>query len=345
MIVQAIVLHDHFVSLPSMQFPHLVLSTNEGPIQVGPVEGYKPGDWENDKLDAINDEKKLAITLAILFVFITIAPLFLFAMDTYTTTISTVLMKSKFAANCLYTVMLQSWFWALYFTFNTVQILRAFLRIAQQSEEKYLEELLMPDVVLCFALFGVEMTVILIELPFVCNYFWKSPVVHDVYLKRSGLSRLLKLKMAAESMGWMGLVFFCQMSSVIGCYMAIFLFINPLYAITRMGNTVLFIAVFALFFALCCGTCLCASCTRQKCHKYFLVTMIVLITGCSNFLAFKVLPEPFTDHTDQTDELVTGLISSVVSSAMLAVFGYIFKTLVWNQITQEVQDFDHTETQ
>ena len=50
-----------------------------------------------------------------------------------------------------------------------------------------LYELHMPDVVLCVTLFGVEMAVILIELPFICAYFWKSPVVHVVYVRTSCL--------------------------------------------------------------------------------------------------------------------------------------------------------------
>ena len=304
------------------------------------MERYKPGDWEKDKLDAIKDERRLAVLFVILFVFIATTPLFLLTMDTYSATIGTVLVKSKLAVNCLHMVMLQSWLWSTYFTFNTVQILRTLLRVAQQSDEMFLNELLMPDVVLYFGLLGVEMAVILIEFPFICSYFWKSPLTHDAHESRPGLSCLQKLKKAAKSVGWMGIVSFCQLSSAMLCYMVIFLFINPLYTITRMGNTVLFIAFFALLFALCSNTRTCSLCTRQKCHKYFLVVMILLVTGSMSFLAFKVLPEPFTDHADQTDALVTGLISSAVSSVVLAVFGYIFKTLVWDQITREVQDFD-----
>ena len=304
------------------------------------MECYKPGDWEKDKLHAINNERKIAVILVILTVFITITPLFLLTMDTYSATIGTVLVKSKLAVNCLYTVMLQSWLWSTYFTYNTVQILRALQCVAQQSDEMFLNELLMPDVVLYFGLLGVEIAVILIEFPFICSYFWKSPLTHDAHESRSGLPRLQKLRKAAKSVGWMGIVSFCQLSSAMLCYMIIFLSINPLYTITRMVNTVLFIAFFAFLFTLCYNTCTCSLCTRQKCHKYFLVVMILLVIGSMSFLAFKVLPEPFTDHADQTDALVTGLISSAVSSVMLAVFGYIFKTLVWDQITQEVQDFD-----
>ena len=304
------------------------------------MECYKPGDWEKDKLHAIKDERKIAVLFVILFVFITITPLFLLTMDTYNATIGTVLVKSKLAVNCLYTVMLQSWLWSTYFTYNTVQILRALQCVAQQSDEMFLNELLMPDVVLYFGLLGVEMAVILIEFPFICSYFWKSPLTRDAHESRSGLSCLQKLRKAAKSVGWMGIVSFCQLSSAMLCYMVIFLSINPLYTITRMVNTVLFIAFFAFLFTLCYNTCTCSLCTRQKCHKYFLVVMILLVIGSMSFLAFNVLPEPFTDHADQTDALVIGLISSAVSSVMLAVFGYIFKTLVWDQITQEVQDFD-----
>ena len=38
--------------------------------------------------------------------------------------------------------------------------------------------------------------------------------------------------------------------------------------------------------------------------------------------------------------MATGVFSSVGSSAMLALFGYLCKKLVWNRITQEVKDFD-----
>ena len=320
-----------------------MLNANEGPIQVGPVDHYEPGRWENlkKKYEAIKSEKKLTINSIILCVFIAIIPLFLLTMDTYSTTVSTVLIKSRFAANCLYMVMLQSWFWALYLIFNTVQILRALLYTAQSSE-KYLYEILMPDVVLCATFFGVEMAVILIELPFICAYFWKSPVVRDVYARKTGPPGLLKLRKAAESMGWMGIVVFCQMGSIMLCYMAMFLFIDPLYTITRLGNTAMvmfFTAVLSLYLGLSCANCCsCASCTCQKCHKYFLVIMALLVVGLANYLGYEVLPDPFTDQKDST---VTGLLSSVASSAMLALFGYICKKLVWNRITQEVQEFDH----
>ena len=326
------------------QFPHLVLSKTEGPIQVGPVEHYKPGYWEKDTLHAIIDERKIAVIPVILTVFITITPLFFVAMNTYSATIGTVLATSKLAVNCLHMVMLQSWLWSTYFTYNTVQILRTLWRVAQQSDEMFLNELLMPDVVLYFGLLGVEMVMILIEFPFICSYFWKSPLTHDAHESRSGLSCLQKLRKAAKSVGWMGIVSFCQLSSAMLCYMVIFLFINPLYTITRMVNTAFFIAFFAFLFTLCYNICTCSLCTRQKCHKYFLVVMILLVIGSMSFLAFKVLPEPFTDHADQTDPLVTGLISAV-SSFMLGVFVYIFNTLVWDQITQEVQDFDQVEEQ
>ena len=305
------------------------------------MEHYNPDpDSEKDEWHAFKDERKIAVILVILTVFITTTPLFLFAMDTYSDTIGTVLEKSKLAVNCLYMVMLQSWFWSTYFAYYTVQILRALQYAAEQSDEMFLNKLLGPDVTLYSYLFYVEIAVILIEFSFICSYFWKSPLTLDVHKSGSGLSRLQKLKKAAKSVGWMGIVAFCQFYSIMLCYTVIFLFINPLYAITRMGNTVLFIAFFALLFALCSNTHTCSLCTRQMCHKSFLVVMILLVIGSISFLAFKMLPEPFTDHADQTDALVTGLISSAVSSVVLAVFGYIFKTLVWDQIAREVQDFD-----
>ena len=304
------------------------------------MDHYNPGNWEGNKMEAVTNERKLAINLVILCVFIAIIPLFLLAMDTYSTTISTVLIKSKFAASCLYMVMFQSWFWALYLIFNTIQILRAMVYTAQDSK-KYLYERLMPDVVLSFALFGVEMTVILIELPFLCSYLWKSPVVRDVYMRRTSLQHLVKLRKGAVSMGWMGIVVFCQFSSIMMCYMVMFLFIDPLYTVTRLVVTalvMLFIAVVSLYIGLCCANCCwCASCTCQKCHKYFFVTMILLVIFSISLLTLQAIPDPFTN---QTESMVTGILSSVLSSAMLAAFGYICKKLVWNRITQEVQEFD-----
>ena len=319
-----------------------MLSANDGPIEVGPVDHYRPGDWESKTLYAkfCKDDRKLAIYSVTLCAFIATTPLFLLAMDTYSTTISTVLIKSKFAASCLYMVMFQSWFWALYLIFNTIQILRAMVYTAQDSK-KYLYELLMPDVVMCFTVFVVEMAVILIQLPFICSYFWKNPVVRDVYKRKSGPPGLLKLRKAAESMGWMGIVVFCQFASVMVYYMVMFLFIDPLYTVTRMGNTalvMLFIAVVSLYAGLSCANCCsCASCTFQKCHKYLLVIMVLLVAGCTNFLAYRILPKPFTVRSES---MATGILSSAVSSAMLAAFGYICKKLVWNRITQEVREFD-----
>ena len=324
-----------------VQFPHLVLSANEGPILVGPVDEYDPSDWEKKKSRGFfKDDKKLAIYSVVLCAFIATTPLFLLAMDTYSTSISIVLIKSKFAANCLYLVMFQSWFWILYMLFNTIQILRALLHTVRESK-LYLYELLMPDVLWCFTIFGVKMAVISIELPFICSYFWKSPVVRKVYMRKSGLPGLLKLRKAAESMGWLGIVLFSQAGSVMLCYMVMFLFIDPLYTFTRMGNTaavMLFTAVISLYIGLCCANCCssCASCTYQKCHKYFLVIMVLLLAGCTNFLAYSVL-KPFTDRTES---VFTGILSSIASSGMLALFGYICKKLVWNRITQEVREFD-----
>ena len=324
----------------SCQFPHLVLSANEGPIEVGPVDKYDPKHWDEERWDAITEEEKTAVNSVILSVFIMTIPLFLLAMDTYSTTISTVLIKSRFAANCVYMVMFQSWFLVAYFIINTVQILNALL-LTTLSSEKYLYDHLMPDVVLCFTVFGVEAAVILIELPFICCYFWRSPVVCDVYVKKSGQPGLLKLRKGAESLGWMGIVVFCQFFSAMMCYMTMFLFIDPLYAITRVGITVLvmlFTAVLTLYFGLCCANCCsCTSCTCQKFHKFFLVTMALLVACCSNLLACQSLPQPFKDRSGM---MATGVFSSVGSSAMLALFGYLCKKLVWNRITQEVKDFD-----
>ena len=317
-----------------------MLSANEGPIQVGPVEKYCPKRWNTKTLKAIKNDEKLTINSVIVSVFIMTIPLFLLAMDTYSTTISTALIKSRFAANFLYTVMFQSWLCIFMIIFNTVQILRTLLHTALSSE-KYLHDHLMPDVVLCFTLFGVEAAVILIEFPFICCYFWRSPVVRDAYVKKSGQPGLLKLRKGAESLGWMGIVVFCQFFSAMMCYMTMFLFIDPLYAITRVGITVLvmlFTAVLTLYFGLCCANCCsCTSCTCQKFHKFFLVTMALLVACCSNLLACQSLPQPFKDRSGM---MATGVFSSVGSSAMLALFGYLCKKLVWNRITQEVKDFD-----
>ena len=65
--------------------------------------------------------------------------------------------------------------------------------------------------------------------------------------------------------------------------------------------------------------------------------MVLVVAGCISYLATQALPRPFTDHSGM---MVTGILSSVASSAMLALFGYICKKLVWNRITQEVQEFD-----
>ena len=317
-----------------------MLSANEGPIQVGPVEKYCPKRWNTKTLKAIKNDEKLTINSVIVSVFIMTIPLFLLAMDTYSTTISTALIKSRFAANFLYTVMFQSWLCIFMIIFNTVQILRTLLHTALSSE-KYLHDHLMPDVVLCFTLFGVEAAVILIEFPFICCYFWRSPVVRDAYVKKSGQPGLLKLRKGAESLGWMGIVVFCQFFSAMMCYMTMFLFIDPLYTITRVGITVLvmlFTAMLTLYFGLFCANCCsCTSCTCQKCHKYFLVAMVLLVAGCITSLAYRALPYPFADRSDM---MVTGIISSLASSAMLALLGYICKKLIWSRITQEVKEFD-----
>ena len=317
-----------------------MLSASEGPIQVGPVNRYRPGHWEDEKLEVISDESKLALSCVVLCTFIAVIPLFLFAMDTYSTTISTVLIKSKFAAKVLYMVMFQSWFWTLYMLFNTIQILRALLHTVRESK-KYLYDLLMPDVVLCFTTFGVQLAVILIELPFVCSYIWKSPVICGAYRRKPGKPLLLKIRKAAESMGWMGIVVFCQNGAVMLSYMVMFLFIDPLYTTTRLGATALLIlitAAFALGLGLCCANCCsCASCTRQKFCKYFSVTMVLLVITSISVLTMHASPDPFTARKDS---MVTGILSSIVSSAMLALSGYICKKLVWNKITQEVREFD-----
>ena len=120
-----------------------------------------------------------------------------------------------------------------------------------------------------------------------------------------------------------------------------FLFIDPLYTTTRMGATALIIlitAALALGLGLCCANCCsCASCTRQKFCKYFSVTMVLLVITSISVLTMHASPDPFTARKDS---MVTGILSSIVSSAMLALSGYICKKLVWNKITQEVREFD-----
>ena len=340
-----------YFTLFLLQLPHLVLNGREGPIEVGPIERYDPQEasWEKTKEDmkgfTFGDERA-ALGAIVVLSFIVTVPILLLLLTWYEDTLKIVLIKSTLAAECMYTGMIHSWLAYLYMHKILMMIfLNQYVTQFEQTDKvKY--NLLMQDVVTQPTLFAIQNVIILVEFPFLFVYFWRSAMIKGVYWKKATNKWLIRVRKVAKSLGWYGIVVACQFGATCIIYTGVFLFINPLYTIMQVIINIVIItlsAILTLAIGVTCVSC-CKTCSLSKFTNLFIITTVMIIIGCISYIMRDILPDLF--HHDESITMI-GLMSSVLSSGILALFGYVCKKTIWNKISEEVCEFDirHQRTQ
>ena len=337
--------YTHF-TIFLFQLPHLVLNGREGPIEVGPIERYKPHkeSWEKTKEDmkgfTFGDERA-ALGAIVVLSFIVTVPILLLLLTWYEDTLKIVLIKSTLAAECMYTGMIHSWIWLAYLYMHKIMMVIVLYQYVTQFEQtdKFNYNLLMQDVVTQPTLFAIQNVIILVEFPFLFAYFWRSAMIKGVYRKKGRNKWLIQVRKVAESFGWYGMVLACQFGATCIIYTGVFLFINPLYTIMQVIINIVILtlsAVLTLVIGVTCVSC-CKTCSLSKFTNLFIITTVVIIIGCISYVMRDILPDLF--HHDESVTMI-GLMSSVLSSGILALFGYVCKKTIWNKISEEVCEFD-----
>ena len=338
--------NTHYYTLFPLQLPHLVLNGKEGPIEVGPIESYKPHEesWEKKKEDMKGftfGDHRSALGAIVVLSFIVTVPILLLLLTWYEDTLKIVLIKSTLAAECMYTGMIHSWIWLAYLYMHKIMMMISLYNYVTQFEQtdKFMYNLLMQDVVTQPTLFAIQNVIVLVEFPFLFVYFWRSAMIKGVYRKRGRNKWPIRVRKVAESLGWYGMVIACQVSATCIIYTGIFLFINPLYTIMQVIINIAVIALSAILTlgaGVSCVSC-CKTCSLSKITNLFIITMVIIIVGCISYIMRDILPDLF--HHDESVTMI-GLMSSVVSSGILAIFGYVCKKTIWNKISEEVCEFD-----
>ena len=289
-------------------------------------------------MKTLEQDGRWSIHLLPVLIFLLVGPGLVLSIGSYMETINIALIKSKFAAECLYTAMLVGSFFMIYLLANLLLAnysLYSYFLQKQSEAFGYVSHLIKPDAYIGLGVFVALIVILLLEFPLIVGYFTRSSYIPNIQ-DQSAVSRVRKV---VESIGWFGIIGFIQCCSFFIFYAIIFTLINPMYSILMISLSATLMAIVALIILTLCMTIVscCTTCSIPKCFRLSMLIVLIVIVATCSFL-FKVIEnDPFTT-TEPTGTM--SIISSLFSSAVLASLGYLAKKIIFTKITDEIKDFD-----
>ena len=223
----------------------------------------------------------------------------------------------------LFSTMLQSWMWFMYFygyQFWGLSLFEDFLH----SKSAVVSTAYMPFVDVGYYAFGIMGVLYLVEFPFLLWYISTKFMGVD----RRGLNRKQCMLSMMKSVGCAGMVLFMQVASWYLVYVFIGFLAYPLLVIVVLGAYLTLFILLTASTALLLLPCLtpCRRCPQQSVPIIFLI-VIALICGGVTFLLWFVVEGKW--HTSYNlNQILPGLFASGV----LALLGYTFKSVLANNM-------------
>ena len=322
-----------------LQFVDLVL---EGSPRDGEIPAYVYS------LHAVSAHSVELISLSAIpiLLFATVGLFLVFYMHHSWGVVGTVLAHSQVARHTMRSTMLTSWILFLWLTVQFYTDTREMKDVVQ----KYIllalfKDIYTPQVTAGYVQWGSFLAILLLEAPFLFVFFFcKSTDLHNrkQQLSKTDCRLCYWITVFCDTLDDISVVEAAQMASVYLFYIALNLTVSPIFAIAWVFSLAAYILVSIVYLAMlleivssCCKTC---SFGRVSKGLAFLLLGLLCLTV--NYYVFRQLR--VDKHNNYST--IRGLLSSLVSSVVIGLYGYIVKRLLYQKEDVDREEQEITET-
>ena len=245
--------------------------------------------------------------------------------------VGTVLAQSQVARHTVRSTMLASW---VLLPWSMVHFYMVTKEMAEAVQEKrpltLFPDAYSPQVTAGYAQLGFFLAILLLEAPFLCVFFLRKAT--DLHNRRQQLSKTdcrlcYWFTILCDTLGGIGVVAASQIVSVYFFYSALYLTVSPTLIVAWMSN---FAAIIAS--SLVCITILlhmlsfsCKTCSFGKITKGLAFLLLGLLCIAINYYLLQQVKR----DKQASQDVIRNLLRSVVSSIIIAIYGYAVKRLLF----------------
>ena len=322
-----------------LQFVDLVL---EG----SPRDGEMPAYVYNLQDVPAHSPQLISLSAIPIFLFATVGLFLVLYMHHSWGVVGTVLAHSQVARHTMRSTMLTSWIAFLWMMVHFYRITREMKDVVQKDILLALfKDIYTPQVTAGYVQWGSFLAILLIEAPFLFVFFFRKST--DLHNRKQQLSKTdcrlcYWIRVLCDTLSAMAVVAAVQMASVYLFYIALNLTMSPIFAIAWVFSLTANILVSIVYIAMLLemvSSC-CKACSFGRVSKGLAFLLLGLLCITVNYYAFRQLR--VDKHNNYN--MFRGLLSSLVSSVVIGLYGYIVKRLLYQKEDVDREEWETTES-
>ena len=229
--------------------------------------------------------------------------------------------------------MLASWvlfLWMILHFYTTTKVASDVVR--EKKTVSLFQDIYTPQVTAGYAQFGSFLAILLFEAPFLIVYFFcKFTDLHNrkQQLSKTNCHQCYWITVLCDTFGGIGVVAAVQIASVYIFYIALFLTVSPIFTIVWVMNVIAYITVgivCAMMLLEMVSSC-CKTCSFERIFKGLAFLLLGMLCIALNYYAVKQVRGDKQNNHNSICDLLTSLVSSVI----IAIYGYIVKKLLYRK--------------
>ena len=322
-----------------LQFVDLVL-------KVSPIDGEIPAYVYSLRDVSAHSPQLISISAIPILLFATVGLFLVLYMHHSWGVVGTVLAHSQVARHTMRSTMLMLWMLFLWMMVQFYTVTREMKDVVQKDILLALfKDIYTPQVTAGYVQFGSFLAILLLEASFLFVFFFhKSTDLHNrkQQLSKTDCCLCYWIRVLCDTLGAMGMVAAVQMASVYLFYNALNLTVSPIFAIAWVFSLVANIIVSIVYIAMLLemvSSC-CKACSFGRVSKGLAFLLLGLLCLTVNYYVVRQL------RVDKHNNYGTfrGLLSSLVSSAVIGLYGYIVKRLLYQKEDADREEREIMET-
>ena len=229
--------------------------------------------------------------------------------------------------------MLASWvlfLWMILHFYRTTKV--ASDAVQEEKPVSLFQDIYTPQVTAGYVQFGSFLAILLFEAPFLIVYFFCK--FTDLHNRKQQLSKTkchlcYWIRVLCDTLGGIGVVAAVQIASVYIFYIALFLTVSPIFTIAWVMNVIAYITVGSVcaIMLLEMATSCCKTCSFERIFKGLAFLLLGMLCIALNYYAVKLVRDDKKSNHNSIRDLLTSLVSSVI----IAIYGYIVKKLLYRK--------------
>ena len=240
---------------------------------------------------------------------------------------------SQMARHIMRATMLASWvlfLWMILHFYRTTKVASDVVR--EKTPVSLFQDIYTPQVTAGYVQFGSFLAILLFEAPFLIVYFFRK--FTDLHNRKQQLFKTkfhlcYWITVLCDTLGGIGVVAAVQIASVYIFYIALFLTVSPIFTIAWVMNVIAYITVgiVCVVMLLEMATSCCKACSFERIFKRLAFLLLGMLCIAFNYYAVKQVRGDKQNNHNSIRDLLTSLVSSVI----IAIYGYIVKKLLYQK--------------